>query len=228
VSDDGRWLVSGVDVQGPGITIANDKTVVLTDLTTGDQSIILREGQPTGDGDNFDNLAFAGSPVQVNNSGTVLSAGDTDGDTQMDSYLALDGSIIAREGMTVGGNVLNSVGTISLNNVDQYLVSWSSKNGGPETLYFGEGGDLTPVISVGDTFTYFDDLSNVFLDATIDDIESDQILLTDDGRGYFVVEFTDGDGFSEFKGVVQVVIPEPGSAALAGVIALLGLRRRTA
>ncbi|MGF1635344.1 MAG: hypothetical protein ACFCVE_15965, partial [Phycisphaerae bacterium] len=226
VSTNGRYVVAGVDVQGAGITGVNDKTVFLTDLSTGDRTVLYREGDPTGDGDNFDNLG-GGVPVQVNNNGTVLSAGDTDGNTAADGYLALGADIIAREGDVISGITLNAIGSIALNNLDQHLSVWTAKNGGPETVFFGEGdGPLVPLIGVGDTFSYYDDLSQEMLNATILDIESQQIALTDDGRGYLVVEFASGGGFSPFIGVIEVTIPEPTSGVVLVGTGLMAMRRR--
>ena len=210
VSQNGRYLLAGVDVQGAGVTTANDGAVVLTDLTTGLSTVVLREGDPTGDGDAFDNLGFTSTPLQVNNAGHTLVAGDTDGDTAQDAYLALNGAIVAREGQTVDGVTLSSVGGIALNNHAQFACVWSGKNGTPETLFFGTAADgLRAIISVGDTFSYFDDLEGQTLNATITDIESEQIALTDDGRAYLSVEFDDGLGFEGFYGVIEVDVPAP-------------------
>ncbi len=79
---------------------------------------------------------------------------------------------------------------------------------------------------MGDTFSYYDDLSQEMLNATILDIESQQIALTDDGRGYLVVEFASGGGFSPFIGVIEVTIPEPTSGVVLVGTGLMAMRRR--
>lgn len=227
ISQNGRYMITGADVQGTGITTANDKSVILTDMQTGTSSVVLREGTPTGGGDNFDNLGFSYPQLHVNNSGSTLVAGDTDGPTNADAFLAFNGDIVAREGEMHDGFTLASLGSTALNNLDQHVSVWSTDGG--EALFFGTGdGDLTRIIGVGDQFEYFDDLEGEFLMATIDDILSDPIALSDDGIAYIQVEFTDGVGFTEFFGVIEVtVIPAPaGMLGLAAAAGLVGIRRR--
>lgn len=226
VSQNGRYLILETDVQGAGITSTNDTSVVLFDLQTGTQSVVLREGTPTGGGDNFDNLGFSNAPVAVNNLGSTLIAGDTDGDTATDGFVAFNGDIIARQGDTADGFVLDFVGSIALNNLDQHVSVWRTDS--VETLFFGQGdGPLEAIISVGDTFTYFDTIEGEFLEATIDDINTDQIALTDDGIAYINVDFTDGVGFSDFNGIIAVrVIPTPSAIALLPIALAAASRRR--
>lgn len=227
ISQSGRYLISAVDVTGTGIGTTNDKSVVLTDLDTGTSSVVFREGTPTGDGDNWDNVGFSGPQVHVNNNGNTVVAGDTDGPTNADSFLAYNGSIIAREGDVIDSLTLGNVGSSTMNNLDQHLSVWSTS--GTEALFFGNAdGELTRVIGVGDTFTYFDDVAGQFLDATIDDILSDPIALTDDGRAFIQVEFTDGVGFSEFFGVIEVQVPGPSSVMALAIAGVMTRRRRNA
>ena len=119
-----------------------------------DGSLVAREAQPSGAGDNWDNF----DSLSINNAGTYVFSGDTDGATGSDEFIAVDGTIVVREGSTVGGVALTTtaaVQALSINNLDQLVHLWSISGGG-KVLFFScsaanAATDSVPVLSTGDS-----------------------------------------------------------------------------
>jgi hypothetical protein len=100
-----------------------DMNVTLNEHLYLDGQFVAQEGSPTGQGDNWSGFD---SP-SVNNSGDYLFAGDTDGATATDYFVAYNGVIGLREGDTVSGVTLPSGATVraaSLNNQGKAVFIW--------------------------------------------------------------------------------------------------------
>jgi len=145
----------------------------------GDNVVIIngegvhREGDPTGDGDNWDNF----DRFRILDDGTYVMTGDTDGDPSSDEFIAVDGSIVLREGMTVDGVTLTS--GVTLRGIDllpdgTLVHGWGSTSFG-EAVFVGDIGDLAGtsvrVIGTGDVV----DLGALGT-GTVDDLEASTVL----------------------------------------------------
>jgi hypothetical protein len=118
-----------------------------------DGSLVARETDPTGQGDNWDNFDH----MSINNSGDYLFSGDTDGATSSDEFVAYNGSIVIREGDTIDGFQLTSsayVRGLAMRN-DGWAAHVWARSGGDEVLFVGEGNDLAAssqqVVATGDS-----------------------------------------------------------------------------
>jgi hypothetical protein len=130
---------------------------------------VHREGDPTGDGDNWDNF----DRFRILDDGTYVMTGDTDGDSSSDEFIAVDGTIVLREGMTVDGITLGP--GVSLRGIDllpdgTLVHGWGSSSFG-EMVFVGSIDDLAGtsvrVVGTGDAL----DLGDLGL-ATVDDLEA--------------------------------------------------------
>lgn len=222
ISQNGRYVAAHVDVVGPGITSASDDTIVLFDLEQGTAEIVLREGQPTGDGDNWDNLVVPTQSVRVNNRGDVVVIGDTDGPEDSDALLALDGEIIAREGDDVTTALSDGVATTvlaepvsaAINNNGRHISLWEtdvfeSDTGSQTVIEGGPSGDFAAVFTaasadkpIGGVFTFFDTVDGAEATASVEDFLPRQIALGDDRTGFVHVSFNTG---FEFNGGVIAI-----------------------
>ncbi len=134
---------------------------------------VHREGDPTGDGDNWDNF----DRFRILDDGTYVMTGDTDGDTGSDEFIAVNGSIVLREGMTIGGITLSP--GVTLRGIDllpdgTLVHGWGSSSFG-EMVFVGSIDDLAGtsvrVVGTGDAL----DLGGLGL-ATVDDLEASTVL----------------------------------------------------
>ena len=164
-----------------------------------DGSIAVREGQPTGDGDNWDNWDY----VSINNNGDYVASGDTDGATETDEFVQVNDTIALREGDTVDGILLESSASgrgTSINNLGQVVHSWSV-SGGTELIFFAcDAADLSGtsqlVLATGDMVDLDGDTIG---DATVTDYNNNlhNIDLSDDGRLFVEVDLDYGSGDQE-------------------------------
>lgn len=98
-----------------------------------DGVLVLREGDPIGPAENWDNF----DNVQINNAGRWIVTGDTDGDTATDEFLAVDGTIVVREGDVVAGVTLGAFSRLaSVNDRGQIAFVWDSELGSADEVVF--------------------------------------------------------------------------------------------
>ena len=100
-----------------------------------DGTLIARETEPAGNGDNWDNF----DQVSINNNGDYIFTGDTDGDTSSDEFIAYNGTIVISEGDTLDGQVLESSSLVrgaSINDNGDLLHAWRLGSD-TEALFFG-------------------------------------------------------------------------------------------
>lgn len=162
-----------------------------------DGALIAHETGPSGDGDNWDNFDF----VSINNAGDYLFAGDTDGHTASDEFIAFNGSISLREGNVVDGVTFEpgwSIRGAGINNLGQAIFGWGTTDN--EHLFIScdasnLGDTSRHVLSIGDELDFDDDGVG---DATVTDLPSGTVhnfQLADDGRFFILagVDFGSGD-----------------------------------
>ena len=148
ISDDGQqflWIFNDVLA---GSTAA-DGTLAINN------TVIAREGGPSGGGDNWDNF----DQTSINNAGDSIFSGDTDGATTVDEFIAYNGQIVLRENDSVGGGILDgSVDAVSISNDGTAAFIWELALGGGlnETLFYASDasdipGTVVRVVSVGDS-----------------------------------------------------------------------------
>jgi len=178
-----------------------------------DGNLVAREGDPTGEGDNWDNL----DNVSINVHGDYIFTGDTDGATTSDEFIAYNGAIVLREGDTIGGVELTSTASlnaVSLNNVGQVAHLWTT-SGSIELLFVGNAADLrgTSVL-----FLATNDLVDVdgdgMADYRVTDFNASGVIgpgldLSDDGSLYVEVDLETLDTLEEFEGILRLFQPGP-------------------
>ncbi|MFH1845244.1 MAG: hypothetical protein ABIF77_18820 [bacterium] len=87
-------------------------------------------GLPDESWDNFDFMGIA-------ESGTSMFTGDTDGAAATDEFIAIDGTILFREGMTLDDEVLSgSIEGAFMNEQGDYAFIWDILDNTAEALYF--------------------------------------------------------------------------------------------
>lgn len=174
-----------------------------------DGAVVARQAQPTGEGDNWG--AFGS--VAINASGHYLFAGDTDGATTSDEFVAYDGAILVREGDDLSGTVLTtpaSVNALSLDDENRAVHLWSTAAG--ERLFFAcDASNLADesvrVLGVGDSV----DLDgNGTGDALVTDFNASDVVgpgldLAGDGWAFVEVDLDDGGGNEE--AILRIRLP---------------------
>lgn len=202
LSDDGEHHIH-VLVLDTGST-TNDGAVYV------DGTLVAREAQPSGSGDNWANF----DSVSINDAGNYLFSGDTDGATASDEFIAYDGAIVLREGDVVDGVTLAttaSVQALSLNDLGQAVHLWTV-SGGVEHL-FGACDVSDPaatsyrMLSTGDALDFDGDGSG---DATVIDFNASGAVgpgldLAEDGRVFVEVDIDAGSG--EVEAVIGLDFP---------------------
>lgn len=204
----------------------NTGSTVHDDFIVVDGSIVAREADANGTGDNWDNF----DAVSINNLGNYMFSGDTDGATGTDEFIAYNGNIALREGDSVDGRILGTtVNAMSMNENNQAAFVWTTDLG--ETLFFGDAAGLgasSALLSTGDSV----DIDN---DGVADFVVTDfnasagvigpGLDLAEDGWVYVEVDLEDNDGIS-YEAVIGLQIPAPGALGLLAIGGLLGARRR--
>ena len=176
-----------------------------------DGSLVARETDPTGSGDNWDNF----DTVSINTGGHYLFSGDTDGATATDEFIAYDGTIAVREGDSLAGVALTSTASVqdvSINDLGQAVHLWSA--GGVETLFFASdasdlAGTSLPLLGTGDFVDLDGDGSG---DATVTDFNASTVIgpglsLAEDGRVFVEVDLDYGGG--DLEAIIQLDLPDP-------------------
>lgn len=175
-----------------------------------DNVLVAREAQLNGTGDNWDNF----DRVSINNTGTFVFSGDTNGSTSSDEFIAVNSTIVIREGDTIGGVLLTSSATVqslSINNLNQLVHLWSV-SGGSEVLFFScqaetAGTTSVAVLTTGDAL----DLNGDGLaDATVSSINTNGALgpalsLAENGVIYVELDIDYGDG--DVEAIVELSMP---------------------
>ncbi|MCX4245297.1 DUF4215 domain-containing protein [Paraliomyxa miuraensis] len=128
ISEDGAHRIHVLNVEGDS---AFDVVVVVDDV------VVMREGEPTGMGDNWASFDL----VSINANGDYLATGNTDTDEATDEFLAYNGAITIREGDVIGGVTLQTQASLrfaSINDQGQATHAWGYQMAGSfrETIFF--------------------------------------------------------------------------------------------
>jgi hypothetical protein len=167
-------------------------------------SMLAQEGNPTGDGDNWDNFDF----ISVNNQGHHVWSGDTDGDSGTDEYIALDGQIVLREGDIIDGVTLTSsmsVRGISINDFGKivFVVSYNGIESLFETDINDFVGNSQLIASIGDMIDTDGDMSGDYI---IDDFNTGLGMgldLSEHNYVFVELDITSIGGGSSLEAIVQ-------------------------
>jgi cysteine-rich repeat protein len=128
LSEDGAHRIHVLNMEGDS---AGDTVLWV------DDAIVLREGDPTGDGDAWGNFDL----VSINAAGDWLFTGNTDGPPGTDEFLAVNGTIAVREGDMVAGVTLQTSASLRFATLDdqgRVAYAWGYQMAGSfrETLFF--------------------------------------------------------------------------------------------
>ncbi|MCA8960153.1 MAG: hypothetical protein KDC38_06550 [Planctomycetes bacterium] len=142
-------MVGGFTIGASGVDFDYDFSdtsthwITVIDAASGERFVVVDgavgpfEGDPTGGGDNWGAFDI----VSINDSGTFVFSGDTDGVAATDEFIAVDGVIALREGDIVDGVTLTgSVNALSVDNTGLVAHIWDL--GTPEALFVGSASDL--------------------------------------------------------------------------------------
>ena len=178
-----------------------------------DDAIIAREDDDIVDAteqwDNFD-------LVNINDSGDYIFTGDTNGATTSDEFLAVNGTIVIREGDTVGGNLIPSSATIrgaAVSNTGLCVHAWGS--GTNEFVYRGELSDLAGtsevILRVGDMIDSDGTGANMWeiIDLEASGVVGPAIGIADNGDVVVGLEVMDVNTAATFEIIARI----PGASA---------------
>ena len=192
---------------------------------------VAQESKPTGFGDAWQNFGDVG----IHDHGNYIFAGDTDGPTATDAFVAYNGIIGVREGDTIDGVTLASgaaTRAISINNLNQVVHMWGWGSGASlqEHLFFGDGADLANsirLLSLGDEIDADGDGIADFLltDFSASTVVGPGLRLAEDGYVFLEVVMRSIAEQTTHNAIIRVAIPEPASLVLLALAGLL-LRRR--
>lgn len=195
ISDDAGNFINEVNFN-TGST-ADDSALILNG-----SSIIAQETNPTGDGDNWDNFDF----MDINNNGDYVFSGDTDGAAGPDEFIAVNGTIVLREGATVDGVTLTGgqVLGLDLNNNGRLLHVWRAN--GTEYLLLGGITDLNSsqvLVAIGDQIDTNDDGT---ADVTLVDVNTfgSSVSLSDEGKIFLSADYREISSGNEFQGILEL------------------------
>lgn len=104
-----------------------DAPATSSDVIIVGDTIVAREGDPTGDGDNWQNFG----DTKVNNANAHVFSGDTNAAGATDGFLVHNGQIVVREGDTLLGTytLTGNPSVVGLNDLGQYGAIWGSDKG---------------------------------------------------------------------------------------------------
>lgn len=179
-----------------------------------DGAFVAQEGTPTGQGDNWSGF----DAVSVNDSGDYVFAGDTDGPTSTDYYLAYNGQIRIREGSTLDGVLLaagSAMRALSIDNHGDVAFVWGVSSSA-EHLFLGTAADLAAsenLLSLGDSLDVDGD---ALWDYTLTDFNPSPSVgpgldLADDQRAFLNVDIQDPAGAS-YEAVLWLYTREQSAA----------------
>jgi hypothetical protein len=175
-----------------------------------DGGLAALEGDPTGEGDNWEGF----DAVAVNNSGNYVFMGDTDGLTDRDVFIAYNGAIEVREGDTIDGLTI-PVGVTprwaSINNDDYVAFAWGIS--ADEYLFYGYGPHLDEAKKVLRTGDSIDVNNDLVADYTVTDFNGSPTIgpsldLATDGYVYIEVDLVPVGGGTEVEAILRLpVVP---------------------
>lgn len=202
-SDDGAHEILSLVIDTGSST--NDDVIAV------DGVIVARESFPTGDGDNWDNF----DSVSINNGGRYVFAGDTDGASTSDEFIAVNSSIAIREGDDVGCTTLAGAAVLGLSVNDDGTVAhaWSI-SGGHEMLFVGQSGSLAAtsriVLQTGDEVDSDGDgnVDSVIVDFNASNIIGPGYELAEDGFVHAEVDLEPIGGGDGREAIVRVALPD--------------------
>ena len=219
VSGDGNHMINVFDGTSAAASF---------DLVAVNGSMVAREGQATGQGDNWDNF----DALSINNNGNYVFSGDTDGNTASDEFIAYNNQIMLRQGMSVDGFTLGGgVDALSINNLDQTAFIWDTVEGS-ETLFFNADptsfADAIALLSIGDLFDADNDGIGEWI---IDDFNASTAVgpgldFAEDGLLYVEVDLASLDGGTNIEAIISLAVPTPGATGILALAALTTTRRR--
>ncbi len=196
-----------------------------------DGAFVAVEGDPTGQGDNWENFDLVG----VNNAGNYVFSGDTNGAPATDAFVAYNSVIKVREGQTVDGVTLAggaAVRAVSINNLDEVVQIWGWGSGttAQEHLFFGSGPTLENsirLLSLGDEIDINGDATSDYklIDFNASGIVGPGLDLAEDGYVYLDVDLQTIGAADSIQAIIRIAVPEPASLLLAA-LGVLVLRRR--
>ncbi|HRK30255.1 MAG TPA: hypothetical protein PLD59_04175, partial [Tepidisphaeraceae bacterium] len=215
VSTDGNHFINRVIFTGP---TATDQGVVVDGTT-----IVAREGSIPGGG----SAAWqAFRSVDINNAGNHIVYGDDAGPTATDDILVYNGNVIVRQGDTLAGLTLGTtIDAAAINNLNQIVQLWDLPGTSQEGLFFGHADSIGDSILLGRTGDLLDVNGDTVADYTLTDFNgsstiSNPIDLGDGPKIYVDVDLIPIGGTAAVEAIIAFTVPEPGSAALAGIAAL--------
>jgi len=137
-----------------------------------DGVLVHQENTLNGSGDNWDNFDL----FAINEAGSYIFSGDTDGATTSDEFIAINGTIALREGDVVDGITLQSTATtrfVAIDDQDRVAFGMAYGGGTAETIFYAcDSSDvLNSAVAVATTtFDEFDFDDDGMADATFDDL----------------------------------------------------------
>lgn len=208
-----------------------DMNVTLNEHVYLDGTFVAVEGDPTGQGDNWESFGAVG----VNNAGNYVFSGDTNGATATDAFVAYNSVIKVREGQTVDGVTLAggaAVRAVSINNLDEVVQIWGWGSGttAQEHLFFGSGPTLENsirLLSLGDEIDINGDSTSDYklIDFNASASVGPGLDLAEDGYVYLDVDLQTIGAADSIQAIIRIAVPEPASLLLAA-LGVLALRRR--
>ncbi|HOO89280.1 MAG TPA: hypothetical protein PLA74_00515 [Syntrophales bacterium] len=192
-----------------------------------DGSLVVREGSPASGGTGGENWGTF-DKVTINNAGTYLFSGDTDGDYTTDEYIAYNGTISLREGQTVDGIALATAATVNglaINNRNQAVHLWTVGGGGKHLFFAKSAANLGKSVRVLSTGDMIDVNGDGVGDYTVTDLKSNisgmryNAWLAEDGNLFVKVELS--GGITPVDAIIRLSLPA-GSVNPALPLLLLG------
>lgn len=205
---------------------ADDGIVLINGAAVASGAGNLREGDLASDGlDNWDNFDL----LDINSAGSYLVTGDTDGDSNSDEFVSIDGQILVRELDTVGGITIDGgIENADLNENGDWAVIWDDDQGN-ELLLIGNDQNIDRVLLTEGDSILLDGTAATWSDFDIGLRITDR--LPDGTFNVYLLGNVDGGGTSEDLWVTFNVtpVPEPATLAILCVAAcgLLGRRRQS-
>jgi hypothetical protein len=161
--------------------------------------VLAREGSPVGasmPGENWE--GFAG--VAINNAGNWLLAGDSNGPTTRDAFLAYRGTVQVREGDLVNGEPLSAPAAMraaSIDNRGRAVYVWNTAGNARKAFFAADASNLADARVLLKTGSTVDLNGDCRSDGTVIDIfhtytSTFGVSLAEDESVYFHISFDSG------------------------------------
>jgi hypothetical protein len=219
VSDNANHFINRVTFSG---STASDAAVVL-----GASTVVAREGStPAGGTSAWQNFRS----VDINDAGDYLVYGD-DAST-VDDILTYNGTVILRQGQTLGGETLGStIDAAGINNRGEIAMIWDLPGTNQEALFVGPASNIGSAVLLLRTGQGIDTTGDSVADYVVTDFNASSAISNpldfgDIGLVYVDVDLTPVAGGSSLGAIIAVTVPEPGTLSLLAGAGLLALRRR--